>query len=231
MATLVKNFSHLWERRYLDRGRGSIAGHLKGKVSPKSKVIDFREQIGVYVLYDKDMKAVYVGQAGYGVKDRLLDRLKKHEKDHLWNRWAYFSWYGIRQVTDTSLHAAQSNGSKYSVSGATLIEQLEGVLISVLEPTLNRQGATWKGTQEYFQVIDHEVREVSLNDLQDQFSDLERRLDAQKWMPKIGTQSLDGLRSSILKLQFSRVEWAASAHRWLDTQQRYARGAHPTAFQ
>lgn len=179
MATLVKNFGHLWERRYLYRGRGSIAGHLKGKVSPKSKEIDFREQIGVYVLYDKDMKAVYVGQAGYGESSRLLTRLKQHENDHLWNRWAYFSWYGIRQVTDTALHAAQSSESKYSVPGSTLIEQLEGVLISVLEPSLNRQGAVWKEVEEYFQVIDDEVQEVSLNDLKDQFADFQRRLDAQ----------------------------------------------------
>ena len=177
MASLIKNFGHLWERRYLYRGRGKIAGHLQGHLSPRSPSVDFRDQIGVYVLYDKDMRAVYVGQAGYGENNRLLTRLKQHENDHLWNRWEYFSWYGIRQVTDRALHAAQTSESKYSVPGSTLIEQIEGVLISILEPALNKQGAVWKEVEQYFQVIDDEVAMVTLYELRDQIADLQELVE------------------------------------------------------
>ena len=50
---------------------------------------DFREQIGIYVLFDKDLAPVYIGQAGSG-KRRLFARLNEHETDDLWNRWEYF---------------------------------------------------------------------------------------------------------------------------------------------
>ena len=180
MPALIKNFGHLWERKYLFRGRPGVSGHLKGRVSPRKKVVDFRYQIGVYVLYDKDLKAVYVGQAGYGETNRMLDRLKQHEGDHLWNRWIYFSWYGIRKAADTALHLGQTSNSAYSASGSTLIEQLEGVLISVLEPSLNRQGAIWKGVEEYFQLIDNEVRDLTLYELREQIASLEKRLPTEK---------------------------------------------------
>ncbi len=158
---LVKNFGHLWERQYLFRGKGSVRGHLKGRLTPKSEMVDFRDQIGVYVLYDKNLVAVYVGQAGYGDTSRLLKRLKDHENDHLWNRWTHFSWYGFRKSTSEGLHQAMSPDSKLSVSGSEIIEQLEALLISVLEPKLNKQGASWKSSEEYYQYIEPSMQEAS----------------------------------------------------------------------
>ena len=178
---LVKNFGHLWERQYLYRGRGSIAGHLKGQRSAKSEIVDFRDQIGVYVLHDKNLQPLYVGQAGYGESSRMLTRLKAHENDHLWNRWTHFSWFGFRKVTGKGLHQSMSPDSKVSVSGSDVIEQLEGLLITVLEPSLNKQGAVWKQADEYFQHIEPELQTTSNAQLaitlEERFNQLMRKLD------------------------------------------------------
>ena len=180
---LVKNFGHLWERQYLYRGRGNVPGHLKGLRSPKSDVVDFRDQIGVYVLHDKNLQSLYVGQAGYGESSRMLTRLKAHENDHLWNRWTHFSWFGFRKVTGKGLHESMKPSSKVSVTGSDVIEQLEGLLITVLEPTLNKQGAVWKVAEEYFQHVEPELKLTSNAQLalalDTRFDEIERRLDKQ----------------------------------------------------
>ncbi len=95
---LIRNFGHLWEHKYINYGTGGKGnkGHLKGLISG-NKEADFRDQIGIYVPYDKDFVPIYVGQAGSGQKG-LLSRLNQHEIVHLWNRWVYFSWFGFRRV-------------------------------------------------------------------------------------------------------------------------------------
>lgn len=55
---MIRNFGHLWERKYLNYGRPKVKGHLKGYLSPRSPEVDFREQIGIYVLFDKDLNPV-----------------------------------------------------------------------------------------------------------------------------------------------------------------------------
>lgn len=83
---IIKNFGFLWERKYIYRGTGGAgkAGHLKGEARGKP-VADFGEQIGVYVLYDRNQSIVYVGQAGNG-NATLFTRLKNHMDGALWNR-------------------------------------------------------------------------------------------------------------------------------------------------
>jgi hypothetical protein len=48
---IIKNYGFLWDRSYVYRGAGKSPGHLKGTAAGCSDA-DFREQIGVYVLYD-----------------------------------------------------------------------------------------------------------------------------------------------------------------------------------
>jgi hypothetical protein len=61
--SLIKNWGFQWQRQYIFRGAGSNAGHLKGYASGLAEA-DFREQIGVYILHNRDLRIVYVGQAG-----------------------------------------------------------------------------------------------------------------------------------------------------------------------
>jgi hypothetical protein len=169
---LIRNFGHLWERKYINWGRPNVRGHLKGYRS-KTHEVDFRDQIGIYVLFDKDLLPVYIGQAGRN--HRLFGRLKEHETDHLWNRWEHFSWFGLRRV-DAKLHlSAYDNVNKiFRAPGSLLLNQIEGALITAMEPKLNKQGARWKDVEEYFQLIDEEMEEVTAGDILDSNDKLEK---------------------------------------------------------
>jgi hypothetical protein len=63
----------------------SLADHPRSEVTRKRPPRQ-REQIGLYILSDKDYAPLYIGQAGQGQR-RLLNRLNQHETDHLRNRW------------------------------------------------------------------------------------------------------------------------------------------------
>ena len=171
----IKNFALLWERKYIHYGWAGAPGHLQGYRRGVKKA-DFREQSGVYVLYDKDMIPVYVGQAGRGGAN-LFSRLKQHESDHLWNRWVYFSWFGLCKVNkDGSLHMSDNSDRNIGGTIASALNDIEGVLIHALEPKLNKQEPKWKGVQEFFQHIDEEVEESSIDDVIEKQKELENRL-------------------------------------------------------
>ena len=176
---IIKNYGFLWERKYIFRGTGGDgnAGHLKGKAS-NNKSADFREQIGVYVLYDRNQTIVYVGQAGNG-NASLFTRLKNHMDGALWNRWEYFSWVGFRDVnangTLSNQQSVESSISGFHYSDA--LNEIEGVLIEVIEPKLNKQSGRLGGATEFFQVVDTRLSEVSTQELYDQLQEVSAKLD------------------------------------------------------
>ncbi|MEN3031415.1 GIY-YIG nuclease family protein [Chromobacterium amazonense] len=173
---IIKNYGFLWERKYIFRGAGSNAGHLKGAASGLA-IADFRDQIGVYVLYDQFQNIVYVGQAGNG-NASLFTRLKNHMDGSMWNRWQYFTWVGFKAVNqDGSLSAQQSvdsgvSGFKYSDA----LNEIEGILIEVLEPKLNKQSGRLKGAVEYFQYVDAKVSDVTAAALLAEIKELKLQL-------------------------------------------------------
>jgi hypothetical protein len=168
---LIRNFGHLWERKYINYGRPKVKGHLKGYVTKKREA-DFRDQIGIYVLFDKDLIPVYIGQAAKN--QRLFGRLKQHESDHLWNRWEHFSWFGFRRVNkNCQLSLFDGLDKTFKVQGIQLLNEIEGALITALEPKLNKQGARWKDVEEFVQTIDEEMEELTLGDVLDGHSRLE----------------------------------------------------------
>jgi|SRR5690349_15641045 len=179
---IIKNFGFLWEKKYINRGSGGNGnhGHLKGTASGKC-IADFREQIGVYVLYDRNQTIVYVGQAGNG-NATLFTRLKNHMNGALWNRWEYFSWIGFRDVnTNGTLSDKQSVES--GVSGfkhSDALNEIEGILIEIIEPKLNKQGGKLKGAIEYFQYIDEKFGEISNHDLYAEILNLSKVVESIK---------------------------------------------------
>lgn len=176
---IIKNYGFLWERKFLYRGAGGDgnAGHLKGKSRGKPEA-DFREQIGVYVLYDRNQSIVYVGQAGNG-NATLFTRLKNHMNDTLWNRWEYFTWIGFRDVNaDGTLSNQQNIGS--AVSGfkySDALDEIEGILIEVIEPKLNKQSGRLTNATEYLQVIDDRITEISMRQIQSDLLDVKEKLN------------------------------------------------------
>lgn len=153
---VIQNFGLFWEREFIDwgtRGKGN-AGAIYGYTSKPSARVDFRQQRGIYVLYEGDsiasQRVTYVGQAGAGDND-LFHRLRNHRDDHLWNRWQRFSWLGFLAVGNNRQLVHQKKAAIGHVDFPTALDQVEAVLISLLEPLRNRQGPKWHGATEYFQ--------------------------------------------------------------------------------
>ena len=98
----IKNYGLMWDRDGVRwSGTRGNAGRLMGQGPVGSPIgsqqeVDFRQQIGVYILY-RNESVVYVGQTGSGNR-RLFARLKDHRTDHLADRWDKFSWFGVRKV-------------------------------------------------------------------------------------------------------------------------------------
>lgn len=152
---LIQNYGLFWRRDAIVWGRGRMAGHLKGmlKGEKRSEPVDFREQLGVYCLYDDSFKLVYVGQAGGKNKQRLFQRLKQHREDAVSNRWTRFSWFGVRQVLETGRLKALRQAAHPSTSD--VLNHIEAILIASAEPVHNRQGGRFgDSVEQYFQYQD-----------------------------------------------------------------------------
>ena len=76
-----------WRR---DQVRWSNRPRILGAQQLGAKIVDFTEQVGLYVLYDGS-RPIYVGQVS---RPRLGARLFEHTRDHLNERWQsfFFGW-------------------------------------------------------------------------------------------------------------------------------------------
>ncbi len=164
--TLVQNYGLYWDKDLVYWGGPKKQGTLlgvkfeNGTTKGKSPV-DFRNQIGIYILYDINKRIVYVGQAGAGQHNALFDRLKQHKKDHLRNKWQFFSWFGFYRVNkDTSLKSAEIK----LINIKTALNDFEGILIKTIEPSLNKQDANFSKCTEYEQYYKDEVIEQNEED-------------------------------------------------------------------
>ena len=156
-SMLIQNYGLFWRRNDVFWGRQKVTGHLKG-VRAKAitaEPIDFREQAGVYVLYDDNFRVVYVGQAGAG-NQYLFNRLKHHKNDALADRWTRFSWFGIKWVRMNGKLAA--GAAQSSIKSAHILYHIEAILISAAEPPHNRQGGRFGDeVEQYLQYRDAEA--------------------------------------------------------------------------
>lgn len=162
---LIANFGLFWHRSQVYWGRQKSAGHLMGIVSSakKSDPVDFREQRGIYVLYDDLFEPVYVGQAGKGAR-ALFPRLRDHTADHLADRWTRFSWFGIRAV-DEKTNKLRSDLRDIQPPLPNILDHFEAIVISAVEPRLNRRGGNFGSeTDQYIQYSDNEKLGPSVED-------------------------------------------------------------------
>ena len=165
----------MWRRDAVFWGKGNRKGVLEGRRS--GKTINFRDQIGVYVLYDESRRPVYVGQAGQG-NARLFNRLRAHRRDGLAHRWHYFSWFGLLGVNKSG-HLSGWDAPEKRVGGTlrSTLNEIEGVLIAATEPAFNKQGARFRGIARYRQVVHEEADFTSTTQLREMIEGLARRID------------------------------------------------------
>ena len=185
--SFIKNYGLYWRRDQVEwgsKGPGN-SGKLRGYAGNGKTPVDFRAQAGVYVLYDgadiPSSRVTYIGQVGRSNGDSLYARLYDHHaRDHLWNRWTRFSWFGVFAIGKKGL--TQTKVAKtYADSLGSVIDHLEGVLITVLEPPLNKRGANWDGATQCFQHLPAVVDPVGaqLEALAGQIAELRGRLSGE----------------------------------------------------
>lgn len=114
--------------------------------------VNFKEQIGVYLLHD-GRETIYVGQA---IEQPLGQRLKNHITGRLGGRWDRFSWFGFYPVSENGKLNLDIKFKDLTVQN--LGDILEAILIESIEPRQNRkQGNLFNGL-EYLQQEAPEIK-------------------------------------------------------------------------
>lgn len=131
---------------------------LLGQQQPGSSNVDFLEQRGVYLLYDR-REVIYVGRT---TDQALGQRLKQHTTGRLGGRWDRFSWFGILPVTPEGKLA---DGPSETFTIENLIATMEALLIEGLEPRQNRKRGDGFSAVEFIQVPDPEIEKRKLRAL------------------------------------------------------------------
>ncbi|MFZ5618430.1 MAG: GIY-YIG nuclease family protein [Pseudomonadota bacterium] len=155
---LISTYGLFWKRENVHWGRPKNAGHLLGFAAKakRTNIVDFREQQGIYALYDGAYQLIYVGQAGSGANKRLFRRLKDHTRDHLADRWTKFSWFGIQRALNNGELSAEKQAAHTTISA--ILDQMEAILIVAAEPRHNKQGGRFgKLAKQFLQFRDVEA--------------------------------------------------------------------------
>ena len=143
----IRAFGMYWRH---DSVLWSGRAKLLGRQNLEAATVDFAEQVGIYLLHDRD-RVIYVGRA---TDTPLAARLKAHTTDRLGGRWDRFSWFGLRSVTEDAQLAAPAAGWKHE----DVIDTMEAVLIECLEPPKNRRGGDRFVDVEFQQVLSTEIQ-------------------------------------------------------------------------
>lgn len=154
--SIIRSYGLFWKVQDVFWGKGSQAGSLLGVPAGARTAVptDFREQIGIYVLYS-DHQMIYVGQTGSGEK-RLFRRLKDHRKDRLADRWNQFSWFGLRGALARGGLSTEKLRTSAGISVA--LNHIEAVLIEAAEPVRNKQGGRFgDNVQRFIQARDERL--------------------------------------------------------------------------
>lgn len=182
----IRCFGHFWSKGLVDwgtRGKGG-AGRLLGYQLHDRKpfVVDFKEQIAVYILFSSNREVVYIGQTGSG-DQRLMLRLRQHSQGGLRDRWTHFSWFGLRAVTQQNLLSEQQKPeSKCGGTNAEALDEIEAILLQLFEPRLNKQGPKWgQSTEEFWQYVPwefgEEERPSDFETIKSKIDELSERID------------------------------------------------------
>lgn len=134
----IKSFGMYWDRSKIDWSKPKFIG----KQGDADVVVDFSEQVGVYLLHDRE-RVIYIGRA----EDTLLKRLTAHTAGRFGGRWDRFSWFGMRSVDE---HGKLGDAAE-TWDRRDVIETMEAILIECLEPSQNRRRGDNLGANEFVQ--------------------------------------------------------------------------------
>lgn len=146
---IVNTFGIYWNRNQV---HWKSSPDLLGIQQIGASVVNFKNQIGIYLLHDS-RETIYVGQA---VDQPLGQRLRNHTTDRLNGRWDRFSWFGFYPISENG--KLNKNLKFENISSKNLGDILEAILIESIEPRQNRkQGNLFSGL-EYLQQEAPEIK-------------------------------------------------------------------------
>ena len=146
---IVNAFGIYWNRNLV---HWKSTPDLLGIQQVGATVVNFKDQIGIYLLHDS-RETVYVGQA---IEQPLGKRLRDHTTDRLAGRWDRFSWFGFFPVTEDANLNLTAKFKDFTIHN--LGDILEAILIECIEPRQNRkQGNSFMGI-EYLQQEAPEIK-------------------------------------------------------------------------
>jgi len=158
---IINAFGIYWNRNLVDWK--SSRPDLLGIQQIGATEVNFKDQIGIYLLHDS-RETIYVGQA---IEQPLGKRLKDHTTDRLAGRWDRFSWFGFYPVTEDAKLNLSVKFKEFTIQN--LGDILEAILIESIEPRQNRkQGNSFVGL-EYLQ---KEAPEIKKNRAKQMFQEL-----------------------------------------------------------
>lgn len=136
---IINAFGIYWNRNHV---HWKSTPDLLGIQQVGATEVNFKEQIGIYLLHDS-RETVYVGQA---IEQPLGKRLKDHTTDRLAGRWDRFSWFGFYPVTEDAKLNLNAKFKEFTIQN--LGDILEAILIESIEPRQNRkQGNSFTGIE------------------------------------------------------------------------------------
>ena len=146
-------------------GRGSRDFRLLGRIGsnrPNLAICDFRNQRGIYVLYD-DYGPYYVGLTR---ETPIGNRLRSHRKDRHAMKWDRFSWFGFRRVlqgTDGGIRKLGKVPEHLLTESKWTIGDIEALLIQSLgtQHRGNVREMRFAAAQQWTQIVDLEVGDYS----------------------------------------------------------------------
>ena len=175
-AGFMRFYGLYWDRQYIFTNRdhqvlpGVPTGWTgKGRIARDADRdamwMNFWDQKGVYVLYDRDLDPVYSGQAGLkrGGDGRCLgERLREHIEGKYRNGWSFFSWFGFlecaskqhleKRLRDSPLELRRDPGWYFNppkLDGERplnlILDSFEAILIEAFVPRFNSRGGNLKG--------------------------------------------------------------------------------------
>lgn len=144
---LINALGMYWSRDKINWTPGSPK--LLGRQNAGSQAVDFSDQRGVYLLYDRS-EVIYVGRA---IDQGIGPRLKQHTFDRLTGRWERFSWFGVYGVSENG----ELNVTEPTYDRTLLIATMEALLIESVEPSQNRRRGDEFRAVEFLQAEDPEI--------------------------------------------------------------------------
>lgn len=129
-AIIIESFGVHWNESDVDwKNNPDLWGRRQNSNTP----CNFKEQIGIYVLYDRD-RIVYVGKA---VNESIGNRLFDHKKNKD-GKWDNFSWFGFRQASEFG-GVSLSKEKISNLSFVKLANAIESILIEITNPPMNKK--------------------------------------------------------------------------------------------